>query len=210
MSTLLNEHLVADSLTALTDWSGDPSGIRRTVALTPDQIEELLAEVAVTTDSMDHHAEIDRSEGSVTFVLSTHSMGGVTELDIYLASRIDDLVLKASGEGVPGEKAPAVAGAPTPAGRGAGRTGPGRRQGGRPRGNVDVVAEAGRSADEDATSDTGGGDQMEPLMNVPAGSGGTVQPGLAMPDTVPDEPQPGVARPEGQGAPPAGQNADRP
>lgn len=204
MPTLLTEHLVEDSLTALTDWSGDPSGISRTVSLPAHQTEDLLGEVAVTAQSMDHHPQIDRSGGSTTFLLRTDSEGGVTELDIYMASRIDDLVLQASGK-----KEGSVAGAPTQEGLGAGEVGTGRREGGRHRDDADVVSEAAQSVDEGAAGDTRGGDRFEPLMNVPSASGGTVQPGLATPDDAPGEPQPGVATPEGQGAPPAGAEADR-
>lgn len=204
MPTLLNEHLVEDSLTALTNWSGNPSAISRTVSLPPDRTEDLLSEVAVTADSMDHHPDIERSGDRTTFRLSTHSEGGVTELDIYLASRIDDLVLQVSGD-----KQGSVAGAPSEAGMGTGETGTGRREGGGHRRDEQVVSTARQSSDEGSPGDTRGGDRLEPLMNVPSVSGGTVQPGLATPDDAPDQPQPGVATPEGQGAPPAGQNEDR-
>lgn len=204
MPTLLDEHLVEDSLTALTDWSGNPSAISRTVSLPPDKTEDLLAEVAITAESMNHHPDIDRSGGRTTFRLRTDSEGGVTELDIYMASRIDDLVLQ-----VTGSKEGSVAGAPTDEGMGTGETGTGRREGGAHRPDEQVVSRASQSADEGAPGDDRGGDRLEPLMNVPSASGGTIQTGLATPDDAPDEPQPGVSTPQGQGAPPAGQVDDR-
>jgi 4a-hydroxytetrahydrobiopterin dehydratase len=41
---------------------------------------------------MDHHPDIDIRWRSLTFVLSTHSAGGITQYDIELAHRIDAIV----------------------------------------------------------------------------------------------------------------------
>jgi len=91
MATLLDDKLVSDALQGLEEWTGGPDRIHRTV--TVDDIDALLTAVGEAADSLDHHPEISRGGGSVTFTLWTHSAGGVTELDIALASRIDDLVL---------------------------------------------------------------------------------------------------------------------
>jgi len=91
MSSLLDDGLVTDALHGLTGWSGDATKISRTVQC-EDQ-DALLASVAESADALDHHPEIDRTGGGITFTLWTHSKGGVTELDIALASRIDDLLL---------------------------------------------------------------------------------------------------------------------
>ena len=91
MATLLDDRLVTDALHGLEEWSGGPDRISRTVTVAdPDA---LLAAVAEAADSLDHHPETTRDGDTVTFTLWTHSEGGVTELDIALASRIDDLVL---------------------------------------------------------------------------------------------------------------------
>jgi 4a-hydroxytetrahydrobiopterin dehydratase len=97
MATLLDEHLVSDALHGLDHWTLDGDRIRRTVELPSAAIDRLLAEVAVAADAMDHHPETDRQRGRITFTLWTHSAGGVTELDIALASRIDDLILLSTG-----------------------------------------------------------------------------------------------------------------
>src|SRR3954452_4880537 len=91
MATLLDDRLVTDAMTNLDEWSGDAHRISRTVRI--DDVDGLVAAVCEAADAMDHHPEIERDSGSVTFTLWTHSAGGVTELDIALASRIDDLVL---------------------------------------------------------------------------------------------------------------------
>jgi 4a-hydroxytetrahydrobiopterin dehydratase len=41
---------------------------------------------------MDHHPDIDIRWRTVTFVLSTHSAGGITDLDYQLAEKIDSLI----------------------------------------------------------------------------------------------------------------------
>lgn len=94
MATLLDDRLVTDALGNLDEWSGDSQRISRTVRV--DDPDALLEAVAETADALDHHPEISRAGDDVTFTLWTHSAGGVTELDIALASRIDDLVLVAN------------------------------------------------------------------------------------------------------------------
>jgi 4a-hydroxytetrahydrobiopterin dehydratase len=201
MPTLLDDRLVSDALTALTDWTGDAQRIRRTVDLPGDAVEGLLADVAVSADSLNHHPEIERSGGSVTFTLWTHSEGGVTEYDIALASRIDDLVAKARGTGT-------VVGAATEEGTGAGAVGLGERRGGGTREDVHVPSTPAETVERGVNLAGDNTEQLEPLVGARAANRDT--PGVPLPDTVPDEPQPGIGRPEGQGTPPAGQNVGMP
>jgi 4a-hydroxytetrahydrobiopterin dehydratase len=91
MATLLDDQLVSDAMENLDEWSGDAQRISRTVQV--DDVDNLLTSVNETADTMDHHPEVSRDGDSVTFTLWTHSEGGVTELDIALAARINDLVL---------------------------------------------------------------------------------------------------------------------
>jgi 4a-hydroxytetrahydrobiopterin dehydratase len=49
-------------------------------------------EIAVIAESLDHHPDIDIRWHTLNFSLSTHSAGGITELDTALAAGIDDLV----------------------------------------------------------------------------------------------------------------------
>ncbi|MFM8894155.1 MAG: 4a-hydroxytetrahydrobiopterin dehydratase [Actinomycetales bacterium] len=48
--------------------------------------------VARAADAMDHHPDIDIRYREVTWRLSTHSVGALTELDLALARRISDIV----------------------------------------------------------------------------------------------------------------------
>ena len=94
MATLLDDQLVSDAMGNLDEWTGDAQRISRTV--TVDDPEGLLAAVAESADAMDHHPEVSRDGAAVTFTLWTHSEGGVTELDIALASHIDDLISRSA------------------------------------------------------------------------------------------------------------------
>ena len=94
MATLLDDRLVSDAMSNLDEWTGDAQRISRTV--TVDDPDALLAAVAESADAMDHHPEVSQDGGAITFTLWTHSEGGVTELDIALASHIDDLILAAN------------------------------------------------------------------------------------------------------------------
>lgn len=101
MPTLLDDELVADTLRSLPGWQGGPAKIWRDVHLDATQGLELRRQVQVDADAMDHHPVVEPVEGGLRFELWTHSVGGVTELDISLASHISDLVHRLTGaEGV--------------------------------------------------------------------------------------------------------------
>jgi len=91
MATLLDDELVRDTLQSLPGWEGDHRQISRELHLPPKQDAELRRLVEEDAEAMDHHPEVQRVKGGTKFVLSTHSEGGVTELDVALASRISDL-----------------------------------------------------------------------------------------------------------------------
>jgi 4a-hydroxytetrahydrobiopterin dehydratase len=101
MPTLLDAALVGDALTRLTGWRGDARGISRTLSMTDAQYGEFIERVKVTSDAMNHHADLSRNGDEVLITLVTHSAGGVTEYDIALASRINDLARVAKGEAQP-------------------------------------------------------------------------------------------------------------
>jgi 4a-hydroxytetrahydrobiopterin dehydratase len=83
---------VAKALAELTDWTGDTTSLHRSIkAATFAAGIQLVDAVAEIADAMDHHPDIDIRWTTITFTCSTHSAGGVTELDVELARRIDDL-----------------------------------------------------------------------------------------------------------------------
>jgi 4a-hydroxytetrahydrobiopterin dehydratase len=78
------------------DWAGDPAGISRTVQLGsfPEAIA-VVGRVAEVAEERDHHPDIDIRWRTVIFRCTTHSAGGVTQRDIDLARRIDEIVRSA-------------------------------------------------------------------------------------------------------------------
>jgi 4a-hydroxytetrahydrobiopterin dehydratase len=90
MTTLLDDSRVAAALDGLTGWQRDGDAIVRTAELPsfPAAIEAVRA-VAEIAEERNHHPDIDIRWRTVTFRCSTHSAGGITELDIDLAAQID-------------------------------------------------------------------------------------------------------------------------
>jgi 4a-hydroxytetrahydrobiopterin dehydratase len=91
MPTLLDAERVGDALTCLIGWTGDARGIHCTLSMTDSQYGDFIERLKVTSDAMDHHPDITRVGDRVAISLVTHDAGGVTEYDIALASRINDL-----------------------------------------------------------------------------------------------------------------------
>ena len=89
MSRLLTDEEITRQLAALTGWSRDGDTIRSAYRTTTfaDAIK-FVRLVAVDADDMDHHPDIEISYTAVRWALSTHSEGGITQLDIELAHRI--------------------------------------------------------------------------------------------------------------------------
>lgn len=98
MATLLDADIIQDALTNLPDWSGDQQALSRTAELTDEQDTEVRRRVTVITDAMNHHADIGRSGQQNSFTVSTHSKGGVTNLDVALASQIDSVIRRVTGQ----------------------------------------------------------------------------------------------------------------
>jgi 4a-hydroxytetrahydrobiopterin dehydratase len=97
MTTLLDDERVAAALDELTSWQRDGDTIVRTAKLPtfPAAIEAVRA-VAEIAEARNHHPDIDIRWRTVTFRCSTHSKGGITNLDIELASEIDRVIADAS------------------------------------------------------------------------------------------------------------------
>lgn len=58
----------------------------------------LVSAVAEDAEEMNHHPDIDIRYRRVSFTLSTHSEGGVTQLDIELAHRISGHAARSGAE----------------------------------------------------------------------------------------------------------------
>jgi 4a-hydroxytetrahydrobiopterin dehydratase len=95
MSPLLTDSEVSKQLAVLPNWSraeaGEPA-ISATYELT-DFVAALdfVNQVGHEAELMNHHPDIDIRWNKVTLVLSTHSEGGLTQHDIELAHRINEV-----------------------------------------------------------------------------------------------------------------------
>lgn len=89
MSRLLTEEEVERQLGDLPDWRREGDSVVATLEA-PDfpTAIRLVDQVAVEAEEMDHHPDIDIRWRTTHWTLSTHSEGGLTQLDIELAHRI--------------------------------------------------------------------------------------------------------------------------
>jgi 4a-hydroxytetrahydrobiopterin dehydratase len=94
MADRLTQEQIDDALgSSLSAWTlEDGDTIRRDVAAESFKGGiALVDEVAAVADAMDHHPDIDIRWTTITFRLSTHSEGGLTDNDLRLAAEIDRL-----------------------------------------------------------------------------------------------------------------------
>lgn len=81
------------ALARLVDWSGDVSGIERTIALPAERIDLVLDRVHSAERELAHRVRVvERTPTSLTLRARTESLQVVTELDLALAERVDDAV----------------------------------------------------------------------------------------------------------------------
>ncbi len=84
-----------DALKRCPEWEGDDGGMVITRTIEFEEYMEgidFVNDLAEIVDEAQHFPEIDIREGTVTIRLKTEGAGGVTELDVELATRIDTLV----------------------------------------------------------------------------------------------------------------------
>jgi 4a-hydroxytetrahydrobiopterin dehydratase len=90
----LNQDQIKSNLAKLTGWSFENNAIHKQFQF-KDFIEALsfVNAVAMESEKMDHHPDILMfGWNKVKITISTHSAGGVTELDFKLAQKIEDRV----------------------------------------------------------------------------------------------------------------------
>ena len=90
--SLLTEEQVLSQLQELKEWTRAGAEIRKMVEYA-DFIRAMgfVNSVALLAERFNHHPDIDIRWNKVTLALSTHSAGGLTELDFRLAKSIDQL-----------------------------------------------------------------------------------------------------------------------
>lgn len=92
MSDLISEDELAAALKKLPEWELEGNAISRSI-----EFEEFMEAidfvnlVADVAEDAQHHPDIDIRYAKVDLSLMTHDVGGVTELDLEMAHRIDNL-----------------------------------------------------------------------------------------------------------------------
>ena len=90
MSRLLTDDEVTRQLADLLGWAREGDAIVATIQA-PDfpAAVRLVVAVADEAEQMDHHPDIDIRWRTTRWLLTTHDAGGLTQLDVELAHRIN-------------------------------------------------------------------------------------------------------------------------
>jgi 4a-hydroxytetrahydrobiopterin dehydratase len=90
MRSKLSDLEIRRALASLPGWTRKGEAIAKTYSFArfADGIA-FVGKVATIADGMDHHPDIDIRYTDVTFALSTHSAGGITQMDLDLAGKIE-------------------------------------------------------------------------------------------------------------------------
>jgi 4a-hydroxytetrahydrobiopterin dehydratase len=93
MPRRLDAEEITRQLADLDGWSGDGDGLHRTVEAAdfPEAIA-IVDDLAEVAEEVDHHPDIDIRWRTLELTQVTHAAGGVTQLDIEMAHRIDAIV----------------------------------------------------------------------------------------------------------------------
>jgi len=92
MADLIKADELKNRLKKIPEWDLEKKHIERTFEF--DEFSEaidFLNSVTEVAEDEEHHPDIDIRFNKVRLILSTHSKGGLTELDFSLAERIDTL-----------------------------------------------------------------------------------------------------------------------
>jgi 4a-hydroxytetrahydrobiopterin dehydratase len=92
-ATVLDDAQIAQRLTALhPDWSGSTARLARSIEFAdfPTAVE-FVNRLAPRCEELNHHPDLAVRWRWVEVQLSTHSAGGVTELDLQLANIVDEV-----------------------------------------------------------------------------------------------------------------------
>ena len=98
MRTTLSDLEIRRALGNLPGWTRKGDALVKTYSFArfADGIG-FVQQVALIADKMDHHPDIDIRYTKVTFSLSTHDAGGITQRDLDLATSIERTAFKPAG-----------------------------------------------------------------------------------------------------------------
>ena len=91
--TILSDITIQRELGSLPGWSRRGGVLQKTYTF-PTFMGAIafVQRVAQAAESLDHHPDLDIRYTKVSAALSTHSAGGITQLDLDLARRMDEAV----------------------------------------------------------------------------------------------------------------------
>ena len=93
MSDLLEDSDLKDALKKCPEWDYEKKSISRTIEFEDfNEAIDFVNDLAEIADEVEHHPDIHIRHTKVTIKLTTHDAGGITELDIDFAQRVDNLV----------------------------------------------------------------------------------------------------------------------
>ena len=93
MPNLLDAKQVKAALKDFPEWELEKTSIERVFEFDDFSAAiDFVYGIAELAEEHDHHPDIDIRYSKVRIILSTHSKGGLTELDFELAERIGNLV----------------------------------------------------------------------------------------------------------------------
>lgn len=89
---LLDENTLSTALETLKEWSIAGSSLKRRLAFHNfAESLDFVNRVGALADEADHHPDISFGWGYAELLLTTHDRGGITDVDIALAKKIDKL-----------------------------------------------------------------------------------------------------------------------
>lgn len=86
----VSERFLRDTLAHLGGWTGDIREIQRTLAIDEGQHAAITERIKVFADAMSLRPEIRRTDGHTHIRLRCQDAGGLTNLDIAFAARVED------------------------------------------------------------------------------------------------------------------------
>lgn len=92
MSTVLSDAEIQQALTALAGWKRNGVAIERVFQFGSFvQAMEFVNQIAEAAEAVNHHPDILINYNKVTLTLVSHDSGGVTQRDLKMANRINEL-----------------------------------------------------------------------------------------------------------------------
>jgi 4a-hydroxytetrahydrobiopterin dehydratase len=97
MSAVLSDTEVQQALQRLPGWRKNGSAIERKFQF-PDFVKamDFVNQIAEAAEAVNHHPDIHISYNKVTLALISHDSGGITQRDIRMAGKINELAPPAS------------------------------------------------------------------------------------------------------------------